>query len=481
MDKHHHHHLLPHQVLAASSTSSTSFTDVISQYQYSSPPGIWSEEEPQERKPAVVVVEAWNMKDSPAKISRLSDVELDLLEDDVILFCFGVLTTQALLLPRFQFNISKSRRWGVKLTMYGCTIIKSAIYDTQKEAKSDICRAALKKLQPEFPDWNLPDDLDNIESSVDWDWVDLLQEFCAHNGFELPRYTKVMHENEFYHKVQVHRTTYTGKTGTYAEDEHSQRSCALLALQQIYINGSETSSNLSGTLILEGLDARLLALVPRDPLQTRTYIWESSNYAKAPRKKPRGRTEQSHQRKRQAEHELSAGFPNEVDGNSKRPKSVPRNSNMLPLQHSRLASIEVPVKKDEKRWAVTPRQVQLQIRGLGSSTERLQKVCDLLCLEYPEIRVDRQDGRLVDTLGEYTAGAYFKSDPFLRRAGAVGPVTGLQDNRSLAEQACAEEVVKYLIQIVAEDEELEINIAKQRQSVEQWKAKNEGFLMHDHQ
>ncbi|RAH71202.1 uncharacterized protein BO66DRAFT_437624 [Aspergillus aculeatinus CBS 121060] len=417
---------------------------------------MWSKEEPQARKPTVVVVEAWNMKDSPAKISRFADVDLDYLEDDVVLFCFGVLTTQALLLPRFQFNFSKTRRWGVKLTMYGHTIIKSTVYDTQKEAKSDACRAALKKLQLDFPDWILPDDFDNIES--------------------------IMHGNEVYHKVQVHRTTYTGRTGTYAEDELSRRSCALLALRHLYIDGSETNSNLSGTLTLEGMDARLLALVPRDPVQARTYIWGSSNHAKASRKKTkRERMVQFHKKKRPVEHEPSAEFPNEVDGNRKRPKSVPRNSNMLPLQHSRLASIEVPAEKEEKRWAVTPCQIQRQIHDLASSTERLQKVCDLLRLEYPEIRVDRQDGRLIDTRGEYTAGAYFKTDPFLRRAGAVGPVTGLQDSRSLAEQACAEEVIKYLIRMVEEDEELETKIAKQRQSVEQWKAKNEDTMMHDHQ
>ncbi|RAK77143.1 uncharacterized protein BO72DRAFT_527908 [Aspergillus fijiensis CBS 313.89] len=539
MDK---HHVLPHEALAASSTLSTPFTDVLSQYESGSPagfahwaydpspywklidrastpaegtnplpsptshviptprliqpqivasfapanlkrepsPNMWSKEEPQARKPTVVVVEAWNMKDSPAKISRFADVDLDYLEDVVVLFCFGVLTTQALLLPRFQFNFSKSRRWGVKLTMYGHTIIKSTVYDTQKEAKSDVCRAALNKLQLDFPDWILPDDFDNIESSAHL--TSFPAEFCTHNGFELPRYTRIMHGNEIYHKVQVHRTTYTGRTGTYAEEELSRRSCALLALRHLYIDGSETNSNLSGTLTLEGMDARLLALVPRDPVQARTYIWGNSNHAKASRKKTkRERIVQFQKKKRPIEHKPSAGFPNEVDGNRKRPKSVPRNSNMLPLQHSRLASIEVPAEKEEKRWAVMPCQIQRQIHDLASSTERLQKVCDLLRLEYPEIRVDRQDGRLVDTRGEYTAGAYFKTDPFLRRAGAVGPVTGLQDSRSLAEQACAEEVIKYLIRMVEEDEELETKIAKQRQSVEQWKAKNEETMMHDHQ
>ena len=94
-----------------------------------------------------------------------------------------------------------------------------------------------------------------------------------------------MHGNEVYHKVQVHRTTYTGRTGTYAEDELSRRSCALLVLRHLYIDGSETNSNLSGTLTLEGMDARLLALVPRDPVQARTYIWGNSNHAKASRKK----------------------------------------------------------------------------------------------------------------------------------------------------------------------------------------------------
>jgi hypothetical protein len=59
----------------------------------------------------------------------------------------------------------------------------------------------------------------------------------------------------------------------------------------------------------------------------------------------------------------------------------------------------------------------------GESRRSLsEKVCDLLKLEHPEIRIERSDGRLIETGGQYTAAAYFKGDPFLTRAGAIGRI-----------------------------------------------------------
>ncbi|RAL08662.1 uncharacterized protein BO97DRAFT_328251, partial [Aspergillus homomorphus CBS 101889] len=404
----------------------------------------------------------------------LAEAQLDFLDDDVILFCFGVLTTQALLLPRFQFSVSKSCRWGVKLTMYGHTIVKSIIYNTQKEAKSDVCRAALRKLQPDFPDWKLPDIIDDVSLASDWNWVDLLQgnfmaEFCTFSGLDFSGYTKFMHGSEFYHRVQVQRTIYTGRIGHYADDEHSRRSCALLALRRLYIDDSDVTSSFLGPSNLKKMDAKMLALVPRDPHQARTFTWECFDHAKAAHsEKRRDRFELPYRRNRRPEYEPSTAYPNEAGENRKRTKVEPRNSNLLLIQRARIASVEVTVKEEEKRWTVTPREIQLQIQSLTSYTGKLQKVCGLLHLEYPEIRVERLDGRLTETLGQYTVGAHFKDDPFLRRAGPIGHVNSLEGTKSMAEQTCAQKVVEFLIQMVEEDDELETTAANERRSVQQW-------------
>ncbi|PYH42195.1 uncharacterized protein BP01DRAFT_394423 [Aspergillus saccharolyticus JOP 1030-1] len=224
-------------------------------------------------------------------MSYLADVNLDLLEDSFILFCFGVLTTQALPFPRFHFNISKSRRWGVNLTMYGYTIVSSAIYATQEEVKSDICRAALKKLKVDFPDWKLPDESDDFK----------------------------------------HLLTGTG----------------------------------------------LIFCKARIPVMA------------------------------------------------------------------------------------------------------FQKICDVLHLGYPEFEWEDWTGEDRQPRKLYCWGL-FKDDPFLQRAGAVGRMDGLQDSNATAEQACAKEVIGYLIRMVEEDVELKAHMANERRSVEQWPVKNEDVTMHNH-
>lgn len=96
------------------------------------------------------------------------------ISNDDVLFYFGVLATRALLLPRFQFNGSKKGdKWGVKLTMYGHTIVKGIQYKSHKLAKVTICREALEKLKAEYADFTFPGHpQDKTPSSLDW--VELL-------------------------------------------------------------------------------------------------------------------------------------------------------------------------------------------------------------------------------------------------------------------------------------------------------------------
>lgn len=93
------------------------------------------------------------------------------------------------------------------------------------------------------------------------------------------------------------------------------------------------------------------------------------------------------------------------------------------------------------------------------------EACALLSLQFPEIRIDR----LVETNGEYTAAAYFQGDPFLIRAGAIGTLSGTKQSKIAAHEACAGNVVTYLIQIVNEDTILEDIAAKKRAGLNQWR------------
>ena len=95
-------------------------------------------------------------------------------------FYFGVLAVQALLLPRVQFSQGPGhgdRKWGGTLTMYGHTIVEPNVFDVQSEAKATLCRAALKRLMSQFPEWSVPDEPEDFPARrcTGWNWVEVLQ------------------------------------------------------------------------------------------------------------------------------------------------------------------------------------------------------------------------------------------------------------------------------------------------------------------
>jgi hypothetical protein len=52
---------------------------------------------------------------------------------------------------------------------------------------------------------------------------------------------------------------------------------------------------------------------------------------------------------------------------------------------------------------------------------------------------------------QYHAAAYFPGDPFLARVGAIGQIKNVNGSKDMAKEACATEVVKFLIQMVKDD------------------------------
>ncbi|RAL04354.1 uncharacterized protein BO80DRAFT_432050 [Aspergillus ibericus CBS 121593] len=396
---------------------------------------------------------------------RLASTKLCKLSQDEVLFFYGALATQALLLPRFQFYNTKDSRWGVKLTMYGFTITKSNIYPSQRAAKADVCLAALKKLQAEYPEWILPDEEQDGPVTSGWDWIELLRvmaEYCVQNGIPGPAYTKFLPErgDAYCHGVKVRHATYTGPMDHYASDHVSQNTSAYKALQTLLVHGSGEACNFPGPFTLKRHDEKLLADVPRFPGFVNHEADSRLSVASKTRAKPESnspRPERSKKRK----------LDNEGSG----------NSNLLPLTNCRLSSTDVRVQEEEKRWKLTPQQLATQIGALGSYVDKLTKVCELLELEHPEVRVDRLDGRLVETQGDYTAGAYFKNDPFLTRAGAIGHIISMQGTKFAVEEACAQKVVDYLMTLVQEDYNLEEAAAEERRLIEQWGKGNKRAAM----
>lgn len=104
----------------------------------------------------------------------LGSLDLATLTASQTLFYFGVLTTQALLLPRFEFDRETGGRWGVKLTMYGYTLSKPELFGSQVGVKVEVCREALEILKTQYPQWVVPDEPRECLTNAEWNWIQLL-------------------------------------------------------------------------------------------------------------------------------------------------------------------------------------------------------------------------------------------------------------------------------------------------------------------
>ncbi|KAI9372029.1 hypothetical protein BJX61DRAFT_534300 [Aspergillus egyptiacus] len=378
------------------------------------------------------------------------------MSESKVLYYFNVLATEALLLPRFSFTRSRrSRKWGGKMTMYGMTFTRSHLYVSQRTVKVSLCREALKKLKAEFPNWVVPERPGNSLTNPRRNWVEILQEYCVHHCLPEPKYTKYVHQKGYRHEVQVDGAMYFGALRHYPDESSSKQGAAQLALYDVAVRDTGEDAGSQGLLSLKSSKEALLSMVPRDPL-----LMAGEPLVPARRRlDDRDDSRVSRKRRRRTKS------PGTSSGAR---KPTPMNANLQPLENCRIAAIEAPVVEEQRRWKVTPSEISHQIQSIETWVAKLERICDLLSLERPEIRIDRVDGRLVESEGEYTAAAYFKTDPFLARAGAIGHVQNFNGTRDMAHEACARGTSDYLIKMVEEDTALENTAAEEREAIIRW-------------
>ncbi|KAL4875496.1 hypothetical protein BJY04DRAFT_223958 [Aspergillus karnatakaensis] len=386
-----------------------------------------------------------------APVATLHFLETELASDSKILFYFGVLTTQEHLLPRFYLTrSSKTDNWGIKMTMYGTTFIRSHVYISSRSAKAAVCREALKKLKAEFPDWPIPERPKHSIAPPNVNWVAILHDYCEHQGLSQPRYTKYVHHKGYRHEVEVSGGTYFGSLKYYPEELLSTQGAAHVALYDLLVSDADGSPELENLSGLKTSTKHSLSSVPRDSLHSRNPV---ESYVPARRRlEDRRDTRKAKSRQRTAR--------------SRSP--ITANANLQPLENCRLVAVDAPVTAEARRWKVSPPDILRQLETIESWITKLEKTCDLLSLEHPEIRVERMDGRLVDTEGEYIAAAHFKSDPFLARAGGIGQVHGTYSSKNSALEACVRQVCDYLIKMVEEDMELEDKASAEKKAIATW-------------
>lgn len=320
-----------------------------------------------------------------------------------------------------------------------------------------------------------------------------LTDYCVQNGLREPEYTpSQVSPSSWRHRVQLEGGSFFGFLNTYPDEWESKNATAHMGLHSILVNGNGVVRGSPGPSSLQRSNESLLACVPSAP----PGVGKASDSPSQPipaqgdkQKAFKNAIQQKAGKKRAPKRKASkrkAG--GDISGDNR-----PKNANLLPVVGSKVASINIEAPKEEKKkWKFTPGELQNKLKGLPSQSDRLKstliplvfstlsgtlltmsllpiEACLLLSLQFPEIRIDRLDGRLVETDGEYTAAAYFQGDPFLTRAGAIGRFTGTKPNKSAAHEACAGNVVTYLIKMVNEDTVQEEIAANQRAEPYQWR------------
>lgn len=105
----------------------------------------------------------------------LASVDISTLSGDEVLYYFGVLGIQGLLLPKFQCSSSKRGLWKCRLTLYGLTFECDYTFHTPLEAKRAMARRALEKLQSIYSAWTVPPEPMDCPLATGWSWTDILK------------------------------------------------------------------------------------------------------------------------------------------------------------------------------------------------------------------------------------------------------------------------------------------------------------------
>ncbi|GFF48502.1 hypothetical protein IFM46972_08561 [Aspergillus udagawae] len=390
----------------------------------------------------------FELQSGPEKCLPLGSLDISTIRNDKVLYYFGVLAIQALLLPKFQCDSSKKRGfWKGKLTLYGLTFESDYTFHTPLQAKSAMARKALEKLQSPYSSWKVPPEPMDCPLATGWGWTDILKDYCIQNGLPEPTYTEYSHKQGCRHEAHVANFSRFGVLKHYNQEWNSRNAAAQMTLYALLTFGQLPPDGISGAAALRNFDEGLLVVVPRETVEAG--ISNGKDISKGPRK----RLGDDHANKGQVK---KRGFKS---------SSESINANLLPLAgNARLIPVEEREENVEKRWSVSYWELKSELeRGCETHTGKLQRICQLLSLENPEFRIERNNGSWKE--GDYNAAAYFNNDPFLRRASPIGESKG---SMSEAKEACAQKVITYLIEMVREDTRLEDEAARQSDRIRNW-------------
>ncbi|KAJ5681491.1 uncharacterized protein N7477_001431 [Penicillium maclennaniae] len=191
-------HIFPQLSLALKPESPSSASMLTSQL-----PGISvghsSIEDPLARLEKGQITES-NVTSGPA---RLGSIDVKKMTSATILFVFGILGVMANLRPCFTYKYGLDGKIGVRLQIYGHTVVVEPVSEDVNAVRVIACRRCLEKLRKFHSGWILPPQPMDGPSGPEWSWIQILQDYCQAQGFQEPEYVEGLLGTQYFCDVIV--------------------------------------------------------------------------------------------------------------------------------------------------------------------------------------------------------------------------------------------------------------------------------------
>ncbi|KAJ5312946.1 hypothetical protein PENANT_c018G03111 [Penicillium antarcticum] len=166
----------------------------------------------------------------------LGSVVVSNLGDSQVLFIFNMFGLIANLQPRFEYKYggSNGKRIGVKLILWGHTVLIEPVTQSLHDARVNACREALEQLRVFNMLWQIPPQPMDGPTSPSWNWVEVLEVYRAAQKWPEPEYQPFGDGNSWHCDVFVERKLYRTMKPVPTRDE-AENTVAHLAMYQMMV------------------------------------------------------------------------------------------------------------------------------------------------------------------------------------------------------------------------------------------------------
>ncbi|WEW59867.1 hypothetical protein PRK78_005348 [Emydomyces testavorans] len=373
-------------------------------------------------------------------------------------FSFFILAIQKKLKPRIEYKAHFDSKWVVRLTFAGQTLEPQLSFESKFAAKVHVCREG----------------------------------YCDLQKLPRPDYTPYTHKQGHRHEVTVDGTSYFGVKKFYKTVTEAVHASAHNALYRILVfenefplenQRAELATPYQSELLGSAVKAMQEALSNKKSKSTATKSQASSvdyvvltlllTRTQTPKKKkpsPKAaststKVQKSGGKRKGRSSKISKcivqvkpcrslqGVSGKTDagaGHTAAPKITKGNANLTSLgTKQRFLTAPETSESPSCNLKLTTAMLNDQLRSCNAYSEKVEKICQLMGIQAPEFRITQTPEGFRN--GQADAAAYFSADPYLARVGAIGEVKFVRP-KEMAKEACAAEVVKFLIKMVEEDE-----------------------------